>query len=96
MISQLMGSSPALGSVLTAQSLEPASDSLSLCPFKMNKYQKKIFLKAISMQNVTICNLIRVINSFLNWFLLLYHVEKSLPHLETIEVSCFLGMLLWL
>ena len=34
MISQFMGSSPALGSVLTAQSLEPTKDSvsLSLCP----------------------------------------------------------------
>ena len=29
MISQFMGSSPVLGSVLTAQSLEPALDSLS-------------------------------------------------------------------
>ena len=29
MISQFMGSSPMLGSVLTAQSLEPASDSVS-------------------------------------------------------------------
>ena len=29
MISQFVGSSPALGSVLTAQSLEPASDSVS-------------------------------------------------------------------
>ena len=29
MISQFMGSSPALGSVLMAQSLEPASDSVS-------------------------------------------------------------------
>ena len=29
MISQLVGSSPALGSVLRAQSLEPASDSVS-------------------------------------------------------------------
>ena len=29
MISQLVGSSPASGSVLTAQSLEPASDSVS-------------------------------------------------------------------
>ena len=29
MISQLMGWSPASGSVLTAQSLEPASDSVS-------------------------------------------------------------------
>ena len=35
MISQFVGSSPALGSVLTAQSLEPAFDSvsLSICPF---------------------------------------------------------------
>ena len=34
MILRFVGSSPALGSVLTAQSLEPASDcvSLSLCP----------------------------------------------------------------
>ena len=30
MISRLVGSSPASGSVLTAQSLEPASDSVSL------------------------------------------------------------------
>ena len=30
MISQFMGSSPTLGSVLTAHSLEPASDSVSL------------------------------------------------------------------
>ena len=29
MISHFVGSSPALGSVLTAQSLEPASDSVS-------------------------------------------------------------------
>ena len=32
MISQLVSSSPASGSVLTAQSLEPASDSVSLSP----------------------------------------------------------------
>ena len=31
MISQLMGLSPASGSVLTIQSLEPASDSVSVC-----------------------------------------------------------------
>ena len=30
MISQFVGSNPTLGSVLTAQSLEPASDSVSL------------------------------------------------------------------
>ena len=33
MISQSVSSSPASGSVLTAQSLEPASDSVSLSPF---------------------------------------------------------------
>ena len=32
MISQLVGSSPVSGSVLTAQSLEPASDSVSPSP----------------------------------------------------------------
>ena len=32
MISQSVGSSPASGSLLTVQSLEPASDSVSLCP----------------------------------------------------------------
>ena len=32
MISQFVSWSPALGSVLTAQSLEPASDSVSPCP----------------------------------------------------------------
>ena len=54
MISLFIGSSPVLGSVLTAQSLEPASDSvlLSLCPSpahalslsvsKINKTLKKI------------------------------------------------------
>ena len=31
MVSQSVGSSPASGSVLTAQSLEPISDSVSLC-----------------------------------------------------------------
>ena len=55
MISQLMGSSPASGSVLMAQSLEPASDSvssslsappplmlcLSLSVKKINKHLKK-------------------------------------------------------
>ena len=58
MISQFMGSSPALGSVLTAQSLEPASDSVSpflcapplliLCLFvslKINKHLKKELFK---------------------------------------------------
>ena len=42
MTSQLISSSPSLGSVPTAQSLEPASDSLSpsLCslPTQINKY----------------------------------------------------------
>ena len=55
MILWFMSSSPALGSVLTARSLEPALDSVSpsLCPFpahtpslsKTNKHLKKIFLK---------------------------------------------------
>ena len=56
-ISRFVGSSPALGSVLTAQSLEPASDSVSpppLCPFpahavslsvsKINKHKKNVYL----------------------------------------------------
>ena len=37
MISRFMGSSPALGSVLTAQSLEPASDSVFLSLSLENK-----------------------------------------------------------
>ena len=51
-ISQFMGSSPASGSVLTAQSLEPVSDSVSpsfsappllaLCLSKINKYLKNL------------------------------------------------------
>ena len=53
MISQLVSSSPASDSVLTAQSLEPASDSLSLCPSpahalsvsKIN-IKKNVFLNA--------------------------------------------------
>ena len=59
MISRFVGSSPASGSVLTAQGLDPASDSvspsLSLCSFpvralslsvsKINKHLKKIFFK---------------------------------------------------
>ena len=59
MISRFLGSSPALGSMLTAQRLKPASDSVvslslsalphqhsvSLCLSKMNKNIKKIFLK---------------------------------------------------
>ena len=54
MISQFVGSSPTWGSVLTAQSLEPASDSVShslsappllmlgLSVSKINKYLKKL------------------------------------------------------
>ena len=45
MISQFTGLSPALGSVLTAQSQEPASDSVSpsLCPplFTLSKINKR-------------------------------------------------------
>ena len=57
MISQFEGSSPALGSVLTAQSLEPASDSvsLSLCPSpacavslsKIKKIKKKYIMQEV-------------------------------------------------
>ena len=53
MISQFVSLSPALGSVLTAQSLEPASDSVSpslsarpllaLCLSEMNKCLKTFF-----------------------------------------------------
>ena len=52
MISQFVGSGPMSGSVLTAQNLESASDSVSsslsappllvLCLSKMNKWLKKI------------------------------------------------------
>ena len=61
MISRFMNSSPTSGSVLTAQSLEPASDSvspsvsalptlvLSLCLSKINK-SKKIFLLIFSLR----------------------------------------------
>ena len=55
MISQLMGSSPASGFVLTAQTLEPPSDSVSPCLLAppllalslsiKNKLKKKLFLK---------------------------------------------------
>ena len=45
MISQLMSLSPMWGSVLTAQSLKPASDSvspsLSLCPFPIHSLSQK-------------------------------------------------------
>ena len=63
MISQLMSSSPTSGSVLTAQSLEPASDSvspslslclspahaLSLSVSKISKNIKKIKKKKVGM-----------------------------------------------
>ena len=56
--SQFVGLSPVLGSVLTAQSLEPASDSVTpplsappmliLCPALsiINKHKKKILMKS--------------------------------------------------
>ena len=60
MLSRFMGSSPASGSVLMAQSLEPASDSVSrslsaphllvLCLSKMNKNVKKFFFKDCRVQ----------------------------------------------
>ena len=64
MISRPMGSSPASGSMLTAQSLEPASDSVSLflCPspahslplslLKINK-NIKTFFKGIRISTPT-------------------------------------------
>ena len=66
MISQFVGSGPALGSVLTAQSLEPASDSVSpslsvplphfhfvsLCLSKLNKCKKKNISKKNSSWQV--------------------------------------------
>ena len=51
MISQLVGLSPALGSVLTARSLEPAWDSvslslsLSLCPSPAHTLSLSLSLK---------------------------------------------------
>ena len=39
-ISQLVSSSPTSGSVLTAQSLEPASDSVSPCALSLSLSQK--------------------------------------------------------
>ena len=62
MISQFVGLSPASGSALTAQILEPASDSvspalsappplvLSLCLSKINKCKKKLKKKRSSTQ----------------------------------------------
>ena len=62
MISRSVSSSPASGSVLTAQSLEPASDSVSpslstpphlmLCLSLKNKYTLKIFKKGENMIEV--------------------------------------------
>ena len=61
MISQFMGSSPVLGPVLTAQSLEPASDSVSpslsappllmlmLCHSLKNKHKSFFFKKGFYM-----------------------------------------------
>ena len=47
MISQFVSLSPALGSVLTAESLEPASDSVSpsLCPFPAHALSLSLSLK---------------------------------------------------
>ena len=68
MISQPVSSSPASGSVLTAQSLEPASDSVShsrsalpllmlmlcLCLSRINKYLKKFFKYIYVSQKIKI------------------------------------------
>ena len=63
MISQFVSSSPTSGSVLTAHSLEPASDSVSpslsafpplaLCLSKINKHLKRFFKKDKTLKNVT-------------------------------------------
>ena len=47
MISQFVSLSPPLGSVLTAQSLEPASDSVSvsLCPFPAHALSRSLKYK---------------------------------------------------
>ena len=55
MVSWFMSSSPTLGSLLTAQSLEPASDSvspLSAPPISKNKHEKKIFLINVSRTEI--------------------------------------------
>ena len=55
MISQSVSSSPASGSVLMAQSLEPASDSVSLCPFPahaLSLFVSKIKIKKIIPMSV--------------------------------------------
>ena len=71
MISQFVGSSPTLGSVLTAQSLEPASDSVSpslsapppliLCLCHKNKTLKKIKKKHVSIGESTALGLKRTL-----------------------------------
>ena len=61
MISQFMSSSPLLGSVLTAQSLEPALDSvsLSLCPSLVHALSKiKRFSKKDGMRVAVILRLV--------------------------------------
>ena len=53
-ISSLVGSSPASGSVLTVQSLEPASDSVSpsLCPSPTNAVSLSLSLSLpLSLKN---------------------------------------------
>ena len=65
-ISRSVTSSPASGSVLTAQSLEPASDSVSpslsvppllmLCLSKMNKRLKKLNQTLSKNENASVLN----------------------------------------
>ena len=52
MISRLVSSSPVVGSVLTAQSLEPALDSVSpsLCPFPAHTLSLSLSL-SLSVKN---------------------------------------------
>ena len=64
MISRLVGLSPAMGSVLTAQSLEPASDSVSpslsappllmLCLSLKNKHYKKYKIVNLVFNDITL------------------------------------------
>ena len=51
MISQLVGSSPASGSVLTAQNLEPASDSVSPSPLPHSRSVSVSLSLSLSLKN---------------------------------------------
>ena len=57
MISQFVGSSPASGSVLTAQGLEPASDSVSLSLSLKNKLKRGTWV-AQSVKRLTLAQVV--------------------------------------